>query len=275
MNWELNAFSSIFNPTNTELKGDKIILPHYILQAIETQELTKFHFLIEGNLGIKLFGTAIDYYESTSESEKNNIYMPDWMFENLYLEPNSRISIQFIENKIKPGEKIIIQPHDSAFLTIENHKELLEHELSQFNTIKKNTSISINFNDNKYAISIIDVFPESEFISLINTDIEVEFIPPLDYVETKPDDWPTTTDWPLPFGTYIKEEVCISPKHFILSNGEKVFAQKPPPIIRPLPPSAPMPVPATAPHNTKLDTTTKETADKFIPFSGKGHRLGN
>ena len=271
MNWQLNAFSSVFNPMNTELKGDKIILPRHILKDIETQELTKFHFLIEGNLDVTIYGTAIDYYETPDESEQNNIYMPDWMFENLYLEINQNVSIKFVENKIESGEKIIIQPHDSLFLTIENHRELLEHELSHFNIIKKNTSISINYNDNKYAISIIDVKPGSDFISLINTDIEVEFVPPLDYVETKPDDWPTTHNWPLPFGIYIKEEVCINPKHFILSNGEKVFAQKPPPPVARTPP----PVIHTPPQNVKLESPPVERNDTFIPFSGKGHRLGN
>lgn len=41
----------------------------------------------------------------------------------------------------------------------------------------------------KFLIDIIDVYPKNDYkaICIINTDLEIEFAPPLDYVEEMPE----------------------------------------------------------------------------------------
>jgi hypothetical protein len=86
---------------------------------------------------------------------------------------------------------------------------------------------------------------------MVDTDVAVEFLPPLDYVEEKPSDWPEAEQWPLGTGVFIKEEIRADPKVYVLSDGRRVSLT---------------PAPAPAPARER---------GAFVPFSGKGHRLGN
>ena len=112
---------------------------------------------------------------------------------------------------------------------------------------------------------------EAESVSIISTDLQVEFLPPIDYVESKPDDWPSEALWPLKFGVYIKEEITSKAsndgnKRYILSDGTEIVILK-----RPVLNST---VNSEKDKNgSETDTSNKEETGKFIPFSGKGYSL--
>ena len=122
--WNLNAFSSAFNPNQTELSGDKVVLPQKILNDISEESLQNFHFIIKSQTDNEICCTALEYsYDTEHES---NIYMPDWMFQNLYLELHDEITLTLLPFSPKKCEKILVQPHDSIFITLPDHKSLLE-----------------------------------------------------------------------------------------------------------------------------------------------------
>jgi len=61
----------------------------------------------------------------------------------------------------------------------------LEKSLRNFATLTKGETICFRYNDQNYYLTVLEVKPEqeSQAISIIETDVEVDFAPPLDYKE--------------------------------------------------------------------------------------------
>ncbi|KAI8149206.1 ubiquitin fusion degradation protein UFD1-domain-containing protein, partial [Fennellomyces sp. T-0311] len=117
-------------------------------------------------------------------AEEGRAYFPQWMMETLELEPNDLIEIK---NCTLPlGSFVKIQPQSTDFLNISDPKAVLENALRNFSTLTLGDIIQINYNDKMYAIKVLDVkpnFEEHSGISIVETDLEVDFAPPVGYVE--------------------------------------------------------------------------------------------
>ncbi|MHA2082421.1 MAG: hypothetical protein ACXABD_01570 [Candidatus Thorarchaeota archaeon] len=258
--WTLSCLNPVFNPNAKNLQGDSIIVPQKILEDIQHLDKPFYQFVVK-NSGERQ--TLCCRVEEFCANDDMYIYMPSWMMHNLYLNDMDDVKLCLMETELDSAKKIVVQPHDSIFLTLSDHKNILESSLKLFSSLTTGTSISISHNNSDYSLSVVKVDPNHQYVSLIDTDVEVEFMPPLDYVEVKPDDWPTSEQWPLDPGVYIKEEVCSDPKEYVLSNGKRITIKPPTP---PLPSiSSPPPTPSPPPQQQT----------KFVPFSGKGNRLGS
>lgn len=260
--WTLTCFNAIFNPNDKTLQGDSIIVPQMILDDIKNIDKVLYQFTVKNSSGTQ---TVCCRVEEFCADDNMHLYMPSWMMHNLYLNDMDEVELSLLESEIETAKKIVVQPHDSMFLTLRDHKTVLENSLALFSSVTSGTTISIRHNNDEFSLSIVEVDPDHQYVSLINTDVEVEFMPPLDYVEVKPDDWPRFEQWPLDPGVYIKEEICGDPKEYVLSNGKRIVVNPP------LPPPAPPPAPA--PDST--NASSPQQRPKFVPFSGKGNRLGS
>ena len=254
--WQFAAFPSCFNQGEQQPRGDCAIFPQQILEDIHERQLSEMHLELTGNLHSKVCSTPLCFYLS----EEPSVFLPEWMFQNLYLQPGDQIEIHLIEDTLPKATFLKVQPHDSAFLTIPDHKTQLEKALQCFSTVSVGSVINVIINEEPFELSIINGLPGQKYLSLRDTDVAIEFEAPLDFVESKPDDWPRSEEWPLPQGVRISEERLTNPKEYVLSNGRHVIV--PPRPTTPVQPS---------PDRTR-DTST---SPKFIPFSGKGHRLGS
>ena len=76
-----------------------------------------------------------------------------------------------------------LQPHTKDFLDISNPKAVLEKTLRGFACLTVGDTITIHYNNRKYFIDIIEAKPQNS-ITVIETDCEVDFAPPLDYYES-------------------------------------------------------------------------------------------
>jgi hypothetical protein len=260
--WTLTCLNAVFNPNGKTLHGDNIIVPQQILEEIQVLERTRYQFVIKNATETQMICCRVEEFCSGNDM---HIYMPAWIMHNLYLNDMDEIKLCLLDPEIPPAKKIIVQPHDSIFLTLDNHKSVLENSLKNFSSLTAGTSISVHHDGEEYPLSIVAVEPTHQFVSLIDTDVEVEFLPPLDYVEVKPSDWPDSEQWPLDPDVYIKEEICTTPKEYVLSDGKRIILRPPTPVPAPAPAPAPTPVPAPDPP--------QEQNNGFIAFSGKGHRL--
>nr|XP_034605860.1 ubiquitin fusion degradation protein 1 homolog isoform X3 [Setaria viridis]XP_034605861.1 ubiquitin fusion degradation protein 1 homolog isoform X3 [Setaria viridis] len=116
-------------------------------------------------------------------AEEGMIYMPYWMMQNLLLQEGDMV---FIKNANLPkGTYVKLQPHTTDFLDISNPKAILEKTLRNFSCLTTGDSIMVAYNNKKYYIDIVETKP-SNAISIIETDCEVDFAPPLDYKEPEP-----------------------------------------------------------------------------------------
>lgn len=78
-----------------------------------------------------------------------------------------------------------LQPQSSNFLEISDPKAVLEKSFRDFSCLTKGDIFSFEYNNEVYDVAVLEVKPESEKmgVSMLETDVEVDFAPPVGYVE--------------------------------------------------------------------------------------------
>ncbi|XP_024017983.1 ubiquitin fusion degradation protein 1 homolog isoform X1 [Morus notabilis] len=157
--------------------GDKIIMPPSALDRLASLHIDY----------PMLFELRNDAAERVSHcgvlefiAEEGMIYMPYWMMENMILQEGDFVRVKNVT--LPKGTYVKLQPHTTDFLDISNPKAILETTLRNFSCLTTGDSIMVAYNNKKYYIDIVETKP-SHAISIIETDCEVDFAPPLDYKE--------------------------------------------------------------------------------------------
>ncbi|XP_073144291.1 uncharacterized protein [Henckelia pumila] len=157
--------------------GDKVIMPPSALDRLASLQID-YPMLFE------LRNTATERLSHCGVlefiAEEGMIYMPYWMMENLLLQEGDIVRVKNVT--LPKGTYVKLQPHTKDFLDISNPKAILETTLRNFSCLTTGDSIMVAYNNKKYYIDIIESKP-SNAISIIETDCEVDFAPPLDYKE--------------------------------------------------------------------------------------------
>jgi ubiquitin fusion degradation protein 1 len=102
------------------------------------------------------------------------------MMQNLLLQEGDVITLR--NATLPKGTYVKLQPHSKDFLDISNPRAVLETTLRNFSCLSVGDTIPIQYNNRKYFIDIVEAKP-ADAISVIETDCNVDFAPPLDYVE--------------------------------------------------------------------------------------------
>ncbi|WOK92915.1 hypothetical protein Cni_G01607 [Canna indica] len=157
--------------------GDKIIMPPSALDR-----LASLH--IDYPMLFELHNAATERVSHCGVlefiAEEGMIYMPYWMMQNLLLQEGDVVRVK--NTTLPKGTYVKLQPHTKDFLDISNPKAILETTLRNFSCLTTGDSIMVAYNNKKYYIDIVETKPSSA-ISIIETDCEVDFAPPLDYKE--------------------------------------------------------------------------------------------
>ncbi|XP_078448384.1 ubiquitin fusion degradation 1 [Wolffia australiana] len=157
--------------------GDKIIMPPSALDRLATLHID-YPMLFE------LRNPAAERVSHCGVlefiAEEGMIYMPYWMMENMLLQEGDTVKVKNVA--LPKGTYVKLQPHTKDFLDISNPKAILETALRSFSCLTTGDSIMVAYNNKKYYIDIVETKPNSA-ISIIETDCEVDFAPPLDYKE--------------------------------------------------------------------------------------------
>ncbi|CAO3641549.1 unnamed protein product [Mucor hiemalis] len=161
--------------------GGKIILPQSALEKLSNLNIS-YPMLF------KLVNGAEKKYSHAGVlefiAEEGRVYLPQWMMETLGTEPGNIIEIKNVTLPL--GSFVKIQPQSTDFLDISDHRAVLEKALRNFSTLTIGDMVQINYNNKIYQIQVLDVKPHNEEhsgISIIETDLEVDFAPPVGYVE--------------------------------------------------------------------------------------------
>jgi len=109
-------------------------------------------------------------------------YLPNWMMQNIGVKEGQQLNFKY--TLLEKGNYVKLQPQTDDFLKISNPKAVLEAKLRFFTCLTKFDVIAIDYNDKIYWINVLDVKPGFA-ISIIDTDIDVDFAPPL--VTKKPE----------------------------------------------------------------------------------------
>ncbi|XVE48953.1 hypothetical protein DITRI_Ditri01bG0043400 [Diplodiscus trichospermus] len=163
-------------------------------------------------------------------AEEGMIYMPYWMMENLLLQEGDIVKLKNVT--LPKGTYVKLQPHTKDFLDISNPKAILETTLRNYSCLTTGDSIMVAYNNKKYYIDIIETKP-SNAISIIETDCEVDFAPPLDYKEPERPAVPTSSSRAL---SQVEEAPADAEPKFSAFTGTgrrldgKPLKQQPPPV---------------------------------------------
>ncbi|CAN8075120.1 unnamed protein product [Agarophyton chilense] len=159
--------------------GDKIVLPPSALDYLARLNIAfPMLFQLESRHGRK---THCGVQEFIAEEGHANV--PYWLMQNLLVAEGGMITIR--NANLPKGNFVKFQPQTSDFLKIFNPKAVLEATLRNFTCLTKGDSIAINYNNKVYHIDVLEVAP-GDAISIIETDVNVEFAAPKDYVEPEP-----------------------------------------------------------------------------------------
>eukprot|EP01057_Protomagalhaensia_wolfi_P003760 Protomagalhaensia_wolfi_Nauph_80__3759@NODE_37_length_4469_cov_110_624153_g29_i0_p2_GENE_NODE_37_length_4469_cov_110_624153_g29_i0NODE_37_length_4469_cov_110_624153_g29_i0_p2_ORF_typecomplete_len317_score36_37UFD1/PF03152_14/8_1e64Fanconi_A/PF03511_14/0_11_NODE_37_length_4469_cov_110_624153_g29_i07291679 len=159
-------------------RGNKILLPPSALQALARLNVSWPMLFELTHGGRKTHCGVLEFV-----AEEGCCNLPYWMMQNLCVDEGGFVNV--INTSLPKGTFVKLQPVTSDFLEISNPKAVLENSLRHFATLTVGDCIALSYNDRIYEIEIIETRPANA-ISIIETDVDVDFAPPKDYVEPPP-----------------------------------------------------------------------------------------
>ncbi|WOG89156.1 hypothetical protein DCAR_0208392 [Daucus carota subsp. sativus] len=158
-------------------KGDKVIMPPSALDRLAYLQID-YPMLFEVSNPTSGKITHCGVLEFIAD--EGMIYLPYWMMENMLLREGDIVNIK--NASLSKGTFVKLQPHTKDFLDVSNPKAILETTLRSYSCLTTGDTIMVAYNNKKFYIDIVETKPSSA-ISIIETDCEVDFAPPLDYKE--------------------------------------------------------------------------------------------
>ncbi|CCM00481.1 uncharacterized protein FIBRA_02515 [Fibroporia radiculosa] len=157
----------------------QIIMPPSALANLTTMELeSPWMFKLQN-----VTNSAASTYAGVLEfiAEEGCVHLPQWMMKTLRLDEGDPIRITGAE--LPKGKMVKLQAQSTVFLEISDPKAVLEQALRHFSALTQGDIIEISYNSIVFGLLVMETHPGGEGISVLNTDLEVDFAPPVGYVE--------------------------------------------------------------------------------------------
>ena len=158
--------------------GDKVILPPSALERLTRMHIDDYPMLFEVTNAKEGKSTHCGVLEFVAD--EGVVYLPYWMMQNLLLGEGD--IVKFSYSTLPKGTYVKLQPQTQDFLDISNPKAVLETTLRQYTCLTVGDTFVIHYNNKQYHIDVIEAKP-GDAIGVVDTDCEVDFAPPLDYVD--------------------------------------------------------------------------------------------
>src|SRR5262249_50416351 len=107
------------------------------------------------------------------------------IMQTLFLEPGDLVQVKSAD--LPAGRYIKLQAQSTSFLDISDPKAVLENAFRNFSCLTKLDIFTFSYNDQTYEMAVLEVKPQTEqaAISVLETDLEVDFATPVGYEEPK------------------------------------------------------------------------------------------
>ncbi|KAI5121659.1 hypothetical protein M0805_002735 [Coniferiporia weirii] len=178
----MKAYSVAMLPGNerTNLSyGGKIIMPPSALANLTALDLESPWMFKLGNPQNPAASTHAGVLEFIAE--EGCVHLPYWMMKTLRLNEGDPIRITGAE--LSKGRFVKLQAQSVHFLEISDPKAVLEHALRNFSALTQGDIIEISYNSIVFDLLIMETQPGGGGISILDTDLEVDFAAPVGYVE--------------------------------------------------------------------------------------------
>ena len=161
--------------------GGKMFLPASALDKLTQLHIT-YPMLFELTNGTREKSTHAGVLEFTAE--EGRCYLPYWLMQTLLLEPGDLLQAKSTD--LPPGGFIKLQPQNVNFLDISDPKAVLETAFRNFSCLTVGDIFTFSYNETIYEIAVLEVKPDDgvkRAVSVQETDLEVDFAPPVGYQE--------------------------------------------------------------------------------------------
>ncbi|KAH8116835.1 UFD1-domain-containing protein [Phellopilus nigrolimitatus] len=159
--------------------GGKVILPPSALASLTALDLESpwmFKLNNPQNPGASTHAGVLEFI-----AEEGCVHLPYWMMKSLRLNEGDPIRITGAE--LPKGKLVKLQAQSVHFLEISDPKAVLEHALRNFSALTQGDIIEISYNSIIFDLLIMETQPGGEGISIVDTDLEVDFAAPVGYKE--------------------------------------------------------------------------------------------
>ncbi|KAJ1916233.1 ubiquitin fusion degradation protein [Mycoemilia scoparia] len=161
--------------------GNKIYLPDKILD-----DLTKMQ--IEYPILFKVENVRTGEYTHAGvlqfTAEMGKTWLPPWMKQKLNVQNRDMVKITNVTLPKCTFAKL--EPQSVDFLDITDTRAVLENAMSNYSTLTKGDIIPFKYAGKIYEIKVLELKPQ-DAVSIVETDMETDFAPPVGYVE--PEKW--------------------------------------------------------------------------------------
>ncbi|KAJ8078876.1 ubiquitin fusion degradation protein [Marasmius tenuissimus] len=159
--------------------GGKVIMPPSALANLTRLDLESpwmFQLRNPANSAASTHAGVLEFI-----ADEGCIHLPDWMMRTLRLEDGDPIRITGAE--LPKGKLIKLQAQSVHFLEISDPKAVLEQALRNFSALTQGDIIEIMYNSIRFDLLVMEASPGGGGISVLDTDLEVDFAAPVGYVE--------------------------------------------------------------------------------------------
>ncbi|GMK59362.1 hypothetical protein CspeluHIS016_0703770 [Cutaneotrichosporon spelunceum] len=161
--------------------GGKIIMPPSALARLTSLDIDgPWTFCLRNPRNPHVNQTHAGVLEFIAD-DPGIVYLPAWMMQTLQL--NEGDPIRLTGTELPKGKFVKIQAQSVDFLQVSDPKAVLESALRAYSALTKGDIIEITYNSLTFEFLVMETQPEGPGISIIDTDLEVDFAPPKGYVE--------------------------------------------------------------------------------------------
>ncbi|GAA5853707.1 hypothetical protein JCM9279_000283 [Rhodotorula babjevae] len=159
--------------------GGKIVMPPSALDELTQLDVElpiNFEITNPANVELNTHAGVLEFI-----ADEGCVNLPQWIMDQLRL--NEGDPVRLVGGRYPKGKMIKIQPQSVDFLEISDPKAVLERALINYSCMSAGDIIEIPYNTLTFRLLIMEITPPGPAISVIDTDLEVDFAPPVGYVE--------------------------------------------------------------------------------------------
>lgn len=179
---EFACYPVIFAHKEHIENGNKILLPESSFKLLANMDVT-WPMLFEVANPDNTKSTHCGVLEFTAP--EGQCYVPQWIMDQLELSPGHIVRVR--NTSLPKGTYVKLRPCSVEFLDISNPRAVLETSLRRFAALTVGDKFKIDYDvsGKTFSVEIIECRP-NRAISIIETDVQVDFALPEDYIEPKP-----------------------------------------------------------------------------------------